>query len=243
MNTKLQEIAANIEKHPSETSGHIYHPLPFPEFQHLKTSSNPKSAYHKWDLIQRAIPSFPVSTSLKMLDVGANAGFYTFNFAKLGVHVDAYEPHTHYVDIGQQIVEATGLPVQWYNKPLESPDLNGRSYDIALMLSVFQWISQGNKHLREATDLLKLIANSSHLLFFELGCNHGKSHISTNERSISWIWRLLQQNSAPKQVYFLGTTTAWGRAKRYLFACADHPIHLTRWQQTITHALNKRWIR
>lgn len=243
MYPKLQEIAECIKANPYEAFGDIYHPLPFPEFQHLTISSNASSAYRKWALIKHCLPSLSSFSNLHVLDVGANAGFYAFNFAKLGATVDAYEPNEGYANIGRQIVEATGLQVRWYNKPLERTDLLDKQYDIALMLSVFQWISQGNEYLNQATDLLRLVASSSRLLFFDLGCNHGKSAIRTEERPIGWVWRLLQQNTSPKHVAYLASTTPWGRARRYLFACAEDPIKLTIWQRSITHALRQCWVR
>lgn len=242
MNARLQEIADSIEKNQYELSGHIYHPVPFPEFQHLKTSSNPKSAYAKWSLISQALRSLPTCADLTVLDVGANAGFYSFSFAKLGASVDAYEPHEHYARIGHQIVEATGLPVQWYNKPLEQGDII-KQYDVAIMLSVFQWMSHGNAQLEEATKVLQNVAAASRYLFFELGCNQGKSAIMTKGRPIVWIWNLLQAQTFPKQVSFLGATTAWGRKRRYLFVCSEEPLGLTPWQRLVTYALRRRWIR
>ncbi len=242
MNPKLLEIAKNIEDNPCETTGHIYHPLPFPEFKELKTSSSPKSAYRKWHLISRVLSSLPSIAGLRVLDVGANAGFYSFNFAKLGAQVDAYEPHRHYAEFGNRIAEATDLPVRWYNKRLEQADLVGKKYDIALMLSVFQWISRGNENLEEAKALLNAVAQSSGILFFELGCNHGKSAIHTEERPIAWIWRLLQENTLPKKVAFLGSTAPWGKGRRFIFVCAENKISLNIWQRLVTYALKRSWI-
>lgn len=243
MDPRLQGIADFINANPYEASGHIYHPLPFPEFQHLKTSSNATSAYRKWKLIRQCLPSDSSLRSPRVLDIGANAGFYSFSFAKLGARVEAYEPHEYYASIGRQIAEATDLPVWWYNKPLERNDLLDERYDVALMLSVFQWISQGNSHLEQATDLLGLVASSSRFLFFELGCNHGKSAIRTTERPLGWVWRLLLESASPKQVAYLGSNAPWGKARRYLLVCTEGPIRLTVWQHLVTRALRHRWIR
>jgi len=243
MNPKLLEIAAYIEKNPYESSGHIYHPLPFPEFRHLQTSSAEESAYRKWDWIVNCLRSASAPFEGSVLDVGANAGFYSFSLAKCGARVDAFEPHEFYAGIGRQIVDATGLHVRWHNKPLEASDLAGQKYDIALMLSVFQWISQGDKHVQEATDLLRLVASSSRYLFFEMGCNQGKSAISTSERPLAWIWKKLGEATIPKHIAFLGSTTAWGKKRRFLFVCADSPIHLTLWQRLVTISLRWHWIR
>jgi len=241
MNPRLSAIADNIKRNPFEASGDIYHPLPFPEFRSLRTSSASKSAYRKWKLIKRSLSVLSPGTEVSVLDVGANAGFYSFKFAQLGATVNAYEPHEHYARIGRQIVEATGLSVRWYNKPLEQKDIV-KEYDIAIMLSVFQWMSHGNEHIREATEVLQSVAAASRYLFFELGCNHGKSTIYTKESPMAWVWQLLQRHTAPKKAAFLGTTAAWGRARRYLFVCSEERIELTPWQHLITTALQKRWI-
>lgn len=242
MNTKLRQIAENIERNPCESTGHIYHPLPFPEFERLKTSSSKESAFRKWRLINHSLQSFSSIAGLRVLDVGANAGFYSFNFAKLGALVDAYEPHKHYAEFGAQIAEATNLPVRWHNKRLEQADLAGKSYDIALMLSVFQWVSRGNENLEEAKALLSAVAHSARVLFFELGCNSGESAIHVAERPIAWIWRLLKENASPKDVAYLGSTAPWGRGRRFLFACAEDRLSLTLWQRLITFALQRSWI-
>jgi hypothetical protein len=166
--------------------------------------------------------------------VGANAGFYSFNFAKLGASVEAYEPHTHYATLGRQIAEATKLPVAWHNKPLEAADLAGKTFDVALMLSVFQWISQGNERLAEATALLQQVAAATGILFFELGCNQGKSAIEVSGRPLAWVWQLLQANTRPKTVSYLGSTTLWRGTRRYLLACSAEPLRLTPWQRLVT---------
>lgn len=233
MNPKLQAIASQIQASPAEAKGDIYHPLPFPEFDHLKVSSNRRAAYQKWWLIRRALPLASLE-GVRVLDVGANAGFYTFNFAKLGARVEAYEPHTHYTTIGRQITDVTNLAITWHNKPLEAADLAGETYDVALMLSVFQWISEGNRRLAEATDLLRKIAAATDILFFELGCNKGKSAIQVNDRPLAWVWRLLQENTRPKSVYYLGRTRLWRGTDRYLLACATQPLRLNLWQQLVT---------
>jgi SAM-dependent methyltransferase len=238
MNPKLQAIAGQIQAAPAEAKGDIYHPLPFPEFDHLKVSSNRRAAYHKWRLIRRALPLASLE-GVRVLDVGANAGFYTFNFAKLGARVEAYEPHAHYTAIGRQITDATNLPIIWHNQPLAADDLADKTYDVVLMLSVFQWISQGNQYLAEATELLQKVAAATGVLFFELGCNQGKSAIQVNGRPLPWIWRLLQENTRPKHVSYLGSTTLWRGTRRYMLGCSAEPLRLTPWQRLVTY----RWQR
>ncbi len=242
MNQELKKIANELQSNQYERTGNIYHPLPFPEFDHLTVSTKPKSAYQKWHLIRQTLPNSNISGS-HILDIGANAGFYAFNFAQLGATIDAYEPHEHYASIGHRISNATNLQVNWHNKPFEQTDLSSKKYDITLMLSVFQWMSQGNTLLKDATSLLYDISNVSKYLFFELGCNHGKSAISTNEQPIGWLWRFLQEHTKPKSIYYLGSTSAWGKSKRYIFVCTKEYVNLTSWQRFVTYLLRKQWIK
>lgn len=239
MNPKLIEIAQDIESASYEVGGTIYHPIPFPEFAHIKTSSKPKSAENKWDMIYEAFSPSVSFDQLKVLDVGSNIGFYTFNFAKRGSVVNAFEPHEHYATIGKRITEATALKSTWHNKVLEENDIAQNHYDVALMLSVFQWMSEGDKYLKEATEMFQLIAKVSDTIFFELGCNHGKSAISSPKRSISWIWEFLHANTTGMEVYHLGRAAAWGRNYRHMFVCTRKPemISLNIRQRAVTTML------
>lgn len=239
MNPKLKEIAHEIESASYEAGGTIYHPIPFSEFAHIKTSSKPKSAENKWEMIHSAFSDQVSLDQLDVLDVGSNIGFYTFNFAKLGASVDAYEPHEHYATIGKRITEATGLNSAWHNKVLEAEDISQNRYDVALLLSVFQWMSEGDKYLKEATEMFQLIAQISDNVFFELGCNQGKSAISSSKRSISWIWEFLHNNTDGMEVYHLGRAAAWGRNYRHMFVCTRKPemISLNLRQRAVTTML------
>lgn len=243
MNAKLSEIAASLQTKQFEAAGNIYHPLPFPEFAQLTTSTKADSAHEKLSLIRGALGGLEDKKNLRVLDVGANAGFYSFSFAKSGAEVDAFEPHKHYCDIGRQIAAAADLKVNWHNKPLEKQDITGKQYDVALLLSVFQWMSNGNEQLDEATDVLRHIASITRMVFFELGCNQGKSAINTTERPLAWMWRLLTEATAPKQVAYLGSAVAWGKARRYMFVCADDEAPLSKRQKLVTLGLRRGLIR
>lgn len=237
LNPELERIAQRLAEAPLEASGHLYHPLPFPEFETLDTSATTASAYRKWTLIFRALGSRPLDGA-RVLDVGANAGYYAFSLAKVGAVVDAFEPDLRYSRIGIEVTRATGLHVLWHEKALGAPDLHQKTYDIALLLSVFQWMSSGNERLEEATSLLRLITSSSRVVFFELGCNSGKSAIQTSEPALRWIWRLLTQAGGGKQVAYLGSTTAWGKGStRHLLACSGESVALSPPQWLISRTL------
>jgi SAM-dependent methyltransferase len=213
MDARLLEIADWVRQNPREAGGDIYHPLPFEEFRTLRTSSKASASEDKWRLIERSLGSRADLAGKTILDVGANAGFFSFSMAQRGARVDAYEPHEYYVSLGRRIAQATSLDVTWFQRPLTAGDLAGKHYDIALMLSVFQWISEGNQRLDQAVELLETVARSTRTLYFELGCNAGKSAIEVDG------------------------ATAWGRARRYMFAATGENLRLTRRQRTITRLL------
>ena len=243
MNPRLQQLANKIAEKPIEKSGDLYHPIPFPEFSDLNTSCDQESAYRKWNIIYSFLGSPTDLNNFKVLDVGANAGFYTFNFAKLGAHVSAFEPNDSYANLGKEITEISDLSVHWNMKAFELTDIQGRAYNIALLLSVFQWMSQGNDHLTQASDILSSISASSRIIFFELGCNYGKSAIQTDEKPIKWIWKLLSDHTSPKYMAYLGKVKSWKRGERYLFACTDVVLkNLTLSQRVMTYRLKHNWI-
>jgi len=114
--SSVKEIVAHLEAEPAESGGNIYHPIPFPEFAHLKSSSDADQVRAKWEMIQNglhlALPGGMAGRTV--LDVGANCGFYTFSLAQQGAKVTAFEPHSRYGPIGQFLAAEKKLPVDWH---------------------------------------------------------------------------------------------------------------------------------
>lgn len=239
MNETLLEIAEWLRQNPQETGGDLYHPLPFPEFGSLRTSSLALASERKWRLIERSLGRRGDLSGLTALDVGANAGYFSFSLAKGGARVDAYEPHPHYSSLGRRIAQATSLDVTWNPRPIAASDLEGTHYDLALMLSVFQWISEGNRRLDHAVDVLRAVSSGTRRLYFELGCNAGKSAIEIEGSSLLWTFRLLRRHAAPKRVYYLGSSAAWGRAQRHMFIATDVGVLLTPRQRMVSFILER----
>ena len=159
-----------------------------------------------------------------MLDIGANAGFYTFSLAADGLSVLAVEPHPRYAKIGRFLAAQKQLPVQWVDRPFDCELIRGRRFDVALMLSVFQWMASAGEDLDAAAARLQCVSKSCNYLIFELGFNSGANCLRTRRLNhYAELVRMLRQYTAYTHFKLLGQTALWGRGKRYLVLCSDDP--------------------
>jgi hypothetical protein len=95
------------------------------------------------------------------------------------------------------------------------------------MLSVFQWISQGNKYLDHAKEVLRKVSLTTETLFFELGCNSGKSSVKTKMLNhLSCVYYLLKDNTVYEHIKLIGTSKLWGNRRRYLFICSKNEVEV-----------------
>ena len=226
---KLEKLAAEIKSNPIEANAHIYHPIPFKEFSDLTISSSEKAVRNKWSKIEEiANELFGADMKgKKVLDIGANAGFYTFSFSKKGAQVSAFEPHPRYKDLGLEIIEEKKLDVRWENKPVQvaHPYLKDK-YDLTLMLSVYQWMAEGGKEIEYAESCIKKISEQSDYLIFELGFNKGKSHLKTKSRNhYRALIEMLTEKTDYTHFKLLGKTRLWRTYSRYLVLCSKNPTY------------------
>lgn len=219
----LDEIIRDLETNPIESHGNIYHPIPFPEFAHLKTSSDSSEVYAKWALIKKTVKSlYPEGSPFKVLDIGANGGFYSFSLAGEGAEVTAFEPHPRYAEVGQFLaLHKSNERVTWYANSFNCSLVHKKTFDVALMLSVFQWMADGGSRMDEAVEELKGISRISKYLFFELGYNKGKSCLKTTQRNhYAALIDFLSRNTFYSYFKYIGTTKLWG-CPRYLVLCSN----------------------
>lgn len=249
----MDELIRDLETNPIEASGSVYHPIPFPEFAYLTTSSNAERVHEKLKLIRQTLRSiYPESLIGKtILDIGANGGFYAFSLAQDGAEVTAIEPHPRYAAVGEFLArEKKDLNVKWISESLQLEHLAGRQYDVALLLSVFQWMCEGNNKLEAGKHLLGEISRHVDVLFFELGVNSGKSSITTRKiNHLAYIYHLLKASTEYKDVKLVGVTRIWEPSRdkcsflkriarpvvriirrrhycRYLFVCSRSPLDI-----------------
>ena len=219
----IEDVIEDLKRNPVEKKGHLYHPIPFSEFSTLKNSSNEKEASRKLDLIVNTINNY-IDKDIKdinLLDIGANAGFYTFSLAKMGAHVTAFEHHARYGPIGSFIAENKNLPVKWFSTKFCRDSLENDNFDITLMLSVFQWMAAGGKFMSRAVNELNYISKISETLIFELGYNKGNSCLKTKKiNHYAELINMLQRYTRYNSFKLLGKTKPWGSGKRFIVLCS-----------------------
>ena len=221
----IQDVVRDLEQRPAETKGHVYHPVPFPEFRHLTTSTSREEAEAKMAAVEAALRQrFPAGLQGRtILDIGANAGLHTFTLAARGARVTAYEGHPRYGPIGAFLASERAPDVEWHGRFFTADDLEGRHYDAALMLSVFQWISGGDERLPEAKQLLRAVSRHADCLVFELGFNSGQSAVTTPLRNqVRALDRLLRDATEYDRFTYLSSARPWGGA-RHLFIATRGP--------------------
>jgi SAM-dependent methyltransferase len=237
----IEEIVTDLEKNPIESGGNTYHPIPFPEFNHLKTSSNREAVAAKWQLILRTLQQLAGGNDLgglRVLDIGANAGFYTFQIAQHRGSVTSIEPHPRYSPIGRYLAESTDFGVEWIDGTLRPELLDGREFDVALMLSVYQWMADGGRRRDEAAALLTKVSQSCHSLIFELGFNAGAGALRTHRLNhYGALVDLLRNNTTYRHYRLLGTTRLWRGVNRYVVLCSNDPRFEDSASRRLTRAL------
>ncbi len=223
----FEQVITDLKENPIEEGGEVYHPIPFSEFESLTVSSNAEEVSKKLKLIFDEVKTNSKKTinDVTALDVGANAGLYTFTFAKAGAKVVCFEPNERYSAIGQFIVKNKDLSVVWYPHEFKTEDIKGKFFDCALILSVFQWMSYGgDDRMQKARENLKYISKVSKLLFFELGFNAGGACLKTSKLNhYAALIKFLKENTFYNYFKLLGKTKLWRRNTRFLVLCSNEP--------------------
>jgi hypothetical protein len=228
----IDDIVADLVSRPIESNGHVYHPIPFPEFAQLHSSANEAAVHEKGRKVRQVLErrramGLPYA---RLLDIGANAGYFTFSLAPMVDSVTAYEPNARYSAIGETLARLRAPHVDWRPRSFARAEIGSERWDVALMLSTFQWISRGDDALPEGRGLLRALSEVTSCLVFEIGLNQGASAITTSRRNhIAVIHDLLCECTAYSAIRYAGRHRMWPerspwRGWRHMFVCShDDP--------------------
>ena len=150
-NSRVATLVRDLEANPAAGNAHTYQAIPFAEFSHLKSSIDPRTLATKLALIKRVLAQrralgLPVDT---MLDIGANCGYFAFSLAPLVTSITVYEPHERYGPLGKALAEVKAPNLDWRDRSFTAAEARSGEWNVALMLSTFQWIAAGGKRMDE----------------------------------------------------------------------------------------------
>ena len=142
----------------STRAGVPYQPIPFDEFADIPAQKGDR-VRAEWEKVRELAQSPD-----RVLDIGANIGFYSFMLAKEGAtDVMAVERDPDNVAVLKALATWSGLAVQV--RPTVWETMNG-TYDLVLMLNVHHWIHKSDGE--ERTNLLmRMIALNCRQLIFQ----------------------------------------------------------------------------
>lgn len=193
--------------------GHLYNPLPFPEFKGVP--SQREAVYDRWKIIK------PHLFGHTALDIGCHTGFNCFMLDREGYKCTGIEAHKLSAEIADDVAQLYGLDIDFIEGKA-TPELinNLGQFDVCFFLSTFQWITK-DKGFDYAKDVLKAATENSKVLFFETSMgNEGKAKMPMLPDVISVLQMLWGVRDGNKRVEYLGDVIAPGgisHPKRSIF--------------------------
>ena len=226
--SRVATLVRELEAKPAAGDAHTYQVIPFAEFSHLKSSIDGHTLAGKLRLIERVLAQrrdlgLPADS---VLDIGANCGYFAFSLAPLTASVTVYEPHERYGPLGKALAEVKAPNVDWRDRSFTAADARSGEWDVALMLSTFQWIAAGGERMDEALVLLRELSGRADTLVFELGLNDGKSAIAATQRNhVNELYELLQRHTLYEYISYVGSDRLWPTRRpwkgwRHRFVCS-----------------------
>jgi tRNA (mo5U34)-methyltransferase len=180
-----------------ESLGPWFHNLHLPD----GTQTNPDHHFgdfpsFKWKQISAHIPRN--LDGWTALDIGCNAGFYSFELAKRGAKVTGIDINTHYLSQSQWAMKQFGLESRVHFEQCQIYDfaLRPEKYDIIMFMGVFY-------HLRYPLLGLDIVAEKvRQLMVFQTLCLTDKTTLSEAQGDTNFQSRhLLEHPGWPKMAF------------------------------------------
>lgn len=163
---RIKALGKRYEDGNSTCRGYTYHPIPFPEFQDARNHRDASGCESRLDVLQSETQ---LGAGDRVLDIGANVGFFSFSLVNQGVMVDSVELQSDSFEIGAALSKLYKKDVNYINKPVSLELLNhlGHQYQCVLLLSVVHWIMK-QKGKDETLAILQKISSMADTIFFEV---------------------------------------------------------------------------
>lgn len=201
MKEGINELVARIKSTwpgSSTTSGVMYHDLPFPPFDKLR--SHRKGTKIRWDLFTSHISVKGKS----VLDLGCSVGAFcvlsALNGATKIVGID-YDPES--IEVAKGIAEAVGVRnVEFRNNVIDSKLIEGlENFDLTIWLANWMWIVK-QAGMDEARRLLSVMSKKSGAMVFESAADDGRGGIKGMTQA--GIEKIFRENTCYTKVKNIG---------------------------------------
>jgi tRNA (mo5U34)-methyltransferase len=203
-----QSPAAERRRRDIERLGPWFHNLHLPDGSQT-ASDHPLGDFprYKWSVLAPHLPQRLEGWTV--LDVGANAGFYTFELAKLGARVTAIDVDEHYLDQARWAAREFGLESSVEFRRMQVYELarTDERFDLVLFLGVFY-------HLRYPLLGLDIVARRARrlLAFQTLTTEEMEVQPDTGDRALDER-AALREPGWPRMAFiedrFAGDPTNW----------------------------------
>ena len=206
---RIARLGKQYEDGNSNCIGYTYHPIPFEEFNRSSVHRGHDSCKTRLDAI---LSDSQVGKGDRVLDIGANVGYFSFGFSKLGAIVDSVELQRDTFEIGSLLSLLYDADVNYINKPVSIrlvKHLDHR-YKVTLLLSVVHWILKQNGKAN-TLELLRYIDSVSDILYFEAPSSGNDALVFHEEFSSKRNLEAFLAEAFPERdISELGSSADWG---------------------------------
>lgn len=201
----------------SVEAGYTYHPIPFEEFKDIPYHKD--ACVDEWKLLN-AIEDFKEKN---VLEIGCANGYFSFNMARMGANVTAFEADSDVCSINNLIKNEKCSAGPWGELSFRDDSIVSTigkegltDFDVCLMLNVHMWLVKQHG-LETVTGLLKLIAKHCKVLYFQTAHaeSSGLYRVETLQNHEDIVAHL--KDAGFEFIELISTSQAHGDGIRYMY--------------------------
>lgn len=217
-------MAREIAAAPLVGHGHVYQPLPFPEFADLSSQADDLATYQRLGMILDACPD---PRGMRYLDLGCNLGFYDFSLARRGAQVTGLDRDERFIATARRAAAIKDVAAEFIAAPL-APALFAAggvfgdprpAWDLVTCFSTLQWVIE--EHGEDfAVELLQAIRGRSKALLIDIPVNCGKPRLSAAPgQELCRMADLIHSACGYPHCRHVGTVAPYKVDRRHVFYC------------------------
>jgi SAM-dependent methyltransferase len=193
---EFREFVAAYAEQSAETGGKLYQPIVHPDLEDMPYDTSTHDYYELATVIEHNLGK----KYGRMLDIGANLGFFCHKFEDLGYNCYAVERDPAAFQIMDKIKVAENKKFETFNKSIFEVDfVKNTEFDVVLALNIFHHFVKTKALFTQFVDLLKDLKTDE--LFFEPHLQNEQqmkgAYVNFNEREfVDFLMRHLSLNKS-----------------------------------------------